>query len=65
MGNYFLIPTELILKVIKDRLVGTFDDILDYFYITEKFLLHKLRFMAKEKMKWFSGLGKIMSPKTE
>ncbi|MCT4565008.1 MAG: ImmA/IrrE family metallo-endopeptidase [Maledivibacter sp.] len=48
----FLIPTELLLKAIKDRLVGNFEEMLDYFYVTEEFLLHKLRFMAKEKMKW-------------
>lgn len=48
----FLIPTELLLKAIKDRLVGTFEDILDYFYVTEEFLLHKLKFMAKEKIYW-------------
>ena len=48
----FLIPTELFLKAIKDRLVGTIEEMLDYFYVTEEFLLHKLRFMAKKKMKW-------------
>lgn len=48
----FLIPTELLLKAIKDRLVGTFEEMLDYFYVTEEFLLHKLRFMAKERIKW-------------
>lgn len=48
----FLLPTELLLKAIKDRLVGTVDEILDYFYVTQEFFVHKLRFMAKEKIKW-------------
>lgn len=48
----FLVPTELLLSVIKDRLVSTLEEIADFFVVTEEFIIHKLEFMSKEKLYW-------------
>lgn len=48
----FLIPTDMFLYAIKARTIHTQRDMIDHFYVTEKFFLHKLEFMAKQKPMW-------------
>jgi Zn-dependent peptidase ImmA (M78 family) len=48
----FLIPTETLLKVIKERVASTVQELSDYFFVTHDFFMRKLGFMAKQKDLW-------------
>ncbi|QZY56662.1 peptidase [Crassaminicella profunda] len=48
----FLIPTNMLISVIKQRIATTFHDLVNYFFVTEEFLIEKFKFMAKEKSTW-------------
>lgn len=48
----FLIPTDLLLSILKDQSFINFNELLEIFCVTKELLLHKLKFMAKERMIW-------------
>ncbi|TCO79089.1 ImmA/IrrE family metallo-endopeptidase [Marinisporobacter balticus] len=48
----FLLPTQMVLEVLRDRKACTVDELVDYFYVTKDFLMKKFEFMAKEKPIW-------------
>ncbi len=51
-GIDFLIDTDLLLKYISNFTLATLDDLVDYFQVTEEFMLKKLDFMARIKLYW-------------
>lgn len=56
----FLLPTDMIIEFLNNRVVVTIDYLADYFMVTEDFILKKLEFMAKEKGLWQLSNGRIL-----
>ncbi|CAH2213193.1 ImmA/IrrE family metallo-endopeptidase [Tepidibacter aestuarii] len=48
----FLVPTDKLIEVIESTVAVTFDELVDYFYVTEEFMMQKFKFMAKQKITW-------------
>ncbi|MDF2545767.1 MAG: peptidase [Anaerosolibacter sp.] len=51
----FLIPTDMLIRVINDKVISSIQDITDYFLVTYDFLMRKLEFMANQKIVWDIG----------
>ncbi|AOT68374.1 ImmA/IrrE family metallo-endopeptidase [Geosporobacter ferrireducens] len=47
-----LIPTDTLLKIIREKTASTVQELIDYFFVTYDFFMHKLDFMAKQKDMW-------------
>ncbi|KDR95944.1 protein of unknown function [Peptoclostridium litorale DSM 5388] len=48
----FLISTQDLLDIIKDKSVLSISEMADYFFVTEKFIYQKFEFMSKERLTW-------------
>jgi Zn-dependent peptidase ImmA (M78 family) len=48
----FLIPTEMLLNIVKDGLCPTLSEIAEYFVVTEEFITKKFEFMSNQKQLW-------------
>ncbi len=48
----FLIPNDKLIQAIKDKVAISFEELIDHFFVTEEFMMLKLKFMAKQKQYW-------------
>ena len=48
----FMIPTDMLLSYLQDRIQPTVAELVDYFFVTQEFMMQKLEFMSKQNCIW-------------
>lgn len=48
----FMVPTGMLIDSLREWLQPSFDGLVEYFQVTNQFMLHKLEFMSKQNCLW-------------